>query len=159
MPVGRTETKGLSKNAKKFGFTLIELLVVVAVIGMLVSVIIISLTNARRKSRDTKRLTDMNEIKGGMDLYFLHGSGYPDPGLWVTGSTISCNNNFIFRVPEDLLAGYTYQYTTSGYSSSGCGSSVWSTYKIQFTMEGDTEIGPAGIYYLHPGGITSVAPF
>ncbi len=153
--------KFFNQSKTNSGFTLIELLVVVAIIGMLVSVAITSYTNARRKSRDSKRLSDMSQIKLGMDLYFSGGSGYPDMAEWVTNHDVYCNGNLVFKVPADLLSSSSYVYTTGGVSSAGCASTnpVWTTYKLQFTTEGDTDIGPAGIYYLHPGGITATAPF
>ncbi|TSC86143.1 MAG: secretory protein [Parcubacteria group bacterium Gr01-1014_8] len=47
---------------KNRGFTLIELLVVIAVIGLLSSVILASLNNARKKGRDTRRVEDLRQI-------------------------------------------------------------------------------------------------
>lgn len=44
------------------GFTLIELLVVIAIIGLLASVVLISVRSAREKSKQTKLVEDMQSI-------------------------------------------------------------------------------------------------
>ena len=52
------------------GFTLIELLVVIAVIGLLASVIMVSLNSARLKARDAKRLQTLTQIETALDIYY-----------------------------------------------------------------------------------------
>ncbi|MBD3282639.1 MAG: prepilin-type N-terminal cleavage/methylation domain-containing protein [Candidatus Portnoybacteria bacterium] len=47
---------------KKRGFSLIEILVVIAIIGIIASIVMVSLFNARDKARDTKRKTDISQI-------------------------------------------------------------------------------------------------
>lgn len=145
------------------GFTLIELLVVVAIIGMLVSIILVGLGTARQKSRDARRLSDSQQIKTGLDLYYNTSSGYPDTATWSslqsTSGTLACNGTNYFKVPNDPNPLITYTFTSGGNSMSSCGGTVWSTYKLQFQTEGTTSIGPAGIYYLSPTGISSTAPF
>lgn len=65
----------------KRGFTLIELLVVIAIIGLLSSVILASLNTARGKARDATRLSDMQEIKLALELYYdANGNAYPSTG-------------------------------------------------------------------------------
>lgn len=59
------------------GFTLIELLVVIAIIGLLSSVVMLSLSNARKKSRDVKRLADLKQIITALDLYYDKYGQYP----------------------------------------------------------------------------------
>jgi len=139
---------------------MIELLVVVAIIGMLVSVIMVSFDNSRRRSRDARRLSDMNQIKSGLDLYFLHGAGYPPTSSWVAGSLLVCNGVQMLRIPQDILSGFSYIYVEGGTTSpSPCGGNAHSNYYVQFATEGETHLGPPGTYYMHPGGISSTAPF
>lgn len=59
------------------GFTLIELLVVIAIIGLLASVVLLSLNSARAKSRDAKRLADAKLMASSMELYFNDSGTYP----------------------------------------------------------------------------------
>jgi prepilin-type N-terminal cleavage/methylation domain-containing protein len=59
------------------GFTLIELLVVIAIIGLLSSVVLASLSTARAKSRDARRIADMSQIKIALELYNDEKGYYP----------------------------------------------------------------------------------
>ena len=61
----------------KRGFTLIELLVVIAIIGILSAVVLASLTTARQKARDSKRIAEVGQIQKGLDLYYDINQTYP----------------------------------------------------------------------------------
>jgi prepilin-type N-terminal cleavage/methylation domain-containing protein len=127
---------------KKAGFTLIELLVVVAIIGLLSAIISLAVNSSRTKARDTRRITDMKQIKTGLDLYFSHGSGYPETSVWDAsqGATLSCDGTVVMSVPNDPLSPtYDYVYAASGSSFTGCSATVRSGYQIQFFIENQSD--------------------
>lgn len=65
------------------GFTLIELLVVIAIIGILSSVVLASLSAARMKARDAKRISDLGQIATALELYNDANGAYA-PGASTT---------------------------------------------------------------------------
>lgn len=67
--------KIISKDNK--GFTLIELLVVIAIIGILASVVLVSLNTARQKARDSRRIADMRTVQLALTLYYDAHNAYP----------------------------------------------------------------------------------
>ncbi len=121
---------------QKEGFTLIELLVVVAIVGLMMSILSVGYTTQRRKARDAKRLSDLKQIKSGMDIFFQDGSGYPDSAEWVAGTTLNCLANNILLIPHD--PGYPindYVYAANGASATGCTVTVRAGYDLTFYME------------------------
>ena len=113
----------LSKKEKgEFGFTLIELLVVIAIIGVLASVVLASLSGARRKSRDARRITDIKQIQLALELYFdgVGNSKYPAASTSCSATTANglealSSNGYIPQVPHDPLGTAStlcYRYAT-----------------------------------------------
>lgn len=120
---------------KRKGFTLIELLIVIAIIGLLATLAIISLTTAQRKARDTKRIADMKSIQTAVELYFSDKSAYPSSADWATLQTDL--SPYISQVPVDPqhadAVQYVYAYCTAG---GPCATS--DQYVVAATLEDDT---------------------
>ena len=99
----------------KKGFTLIELLVVVAIIGLLASVVVVSLGTSRVGARDVRRASDIAQFRTALSLYAFDTIGnYPATldGL-VTGGYISV-------IPKDP-SGVVYSYCKGTTRSYGLG--------------------------------------
>lgn len=115
---------------KARGFTLIELLVVIAIIGILSSVVLASLNSAREKSRDARRVSDINSLRVALELYFDSNGEYPDAlsGLSSGGQ--------IPVVPTDPNGGsYTYDNQTSAGAECLEASGACTTYHIAAVLE------------------------
>ncbi|NMB48707.1 type II secretion system protein [Candidatus Kuenenbacteria bacterium] len=65
----------MKKNQQ--GFTLIELLVVIAIFALMANITMVSLNKAKRESRDTKRLSDINQLRSALQLYSTDKLSYP----------------------------------------------------------------------------------
>ena len=153
------------RKINKKGFTLIELLVVIAIIGLLSTLAVVSLNNARQKARDARRVSDIKQIQTAFELYYNDCSGYPatadtTAGASIAGSDGNCSspNSITYMAiipsnpsPEDATAtgcggsGYTYTQTDSG-----------SSYTLQYCLgaainniTGDT------LHYATPAGIAN----
>ncbi len=136
------------------GFTLIELLVVIAIIGLLSTLAVIALNNARAKSRDARRVSDIKQIQSALELYYNDMNGYPYAASYASiednclqaneggfvGSTCTATGTvYMTRVPGNPEpGGTTYQYINTD-------STANRTYAIEYELENGAGGVPSGI--------------
>lgn len=78
----------MRKKINKKAFTLIEMLVVIAIIGVLASIVAISIGTANSKSRDARRKSDLDSVNKALNAYSVDNfNKYPicdSYSSWVT---------------------------------------------------------------------------
>lgn len=94
----------------KQGFTLIELLVVIALIAIMITVGTVSYQRSLRLARDSKRKTDLEQIRQALETYRGETGAYPV-------AISSLEPDYITVLPTaPKLDTYDYTGTTSTYS-------------------------------------------
>jgi prepilin-type N-terminal cleavage/methylation domain-containing protein len=97
------------------GFTLIELLVVIAIIGILASIILVSLNGARAKGRDAQRVSNLQSMEQAVALIDR------DPAPSFVGCTTAHANANTCTTPD--LAQFNDPSVSSPLCTTGTGSS------------------------------------
>ena len=169
------------KNKK--GFTLIELLVVIAIIGLLSTLAVVALNNARAKSRDAKRVADVKQIQTALELFYNDCNGYPVQAAaalmadGIDGGTAAgydnCDgdsgeptiNTYLATIPDAPLpldntascttanGSYYYQSTDSSGASCDGSSTTCPSYTIAYCLGAATGGLGAGAHVATPAGM------
>lgn len=63
-------------SGKSKSFTLIELLIVIAILGILTTVVMLSLSLARARARDAIRRSDMKQLVSAQEMYYVSDEQY-----------------------------------------------------------------------------------
>jgi len=105
---------------KSKGFTLIELLVVIAIIGILATIVLVSLNTARQKARDARRVSDLRQIALALEMYYDDNTSTGYPGTangtcddWAAMVTaLESAPGYMTKVPTNPGGGVeAYQYS------------------------------------------------
>ncbi len=114
--------KFFTKKKGQKGFTLIELLVVIAIIGILATIVLVSLNTARQKARDVRRVSDLRQVALALEMYYDDNGGYPadttaDDDDWAVLET-ELETDYMASVPSDPGSN-TYVYHPNGTTANG----------------------------------------
>lgn len=120
----------MGKINKKSGFTLFELLVTISIVAILTAVAVVSYGGLNKKTRDSRRMADMEKIRISLEAARQIGYTYP------TTLNALVTAGYLDRVPVDPKGtGWSYYFSGGG-----------STYTVCAQMEdvGSTNIGTCG---------------
>ena len=162
------------KKINQKGFTLIELLVVIAIIGLLSTLAVVALNNARAKARDAKRVADVKQIQTALELYYNECAGYPSTaGGAAILSTDDANSGtcagsitfgkYMATVPVPpapgdgsaaCVAANTYNYQSCNATGGTCNNTQIASYAIQYCL-GETTGSITGdtVHSANPAGM------
>ena len=90
---------------KHHGFTLIELLVVISIIGVLTTLILANLSDARGRARDSQKKSELTQLKTALRLYYNDHQQYPATADMPTSGTFSDPDGdavYMKKLPTDF---------------------------------------------------------
>lgn len=134
------------QNERGKGFTLIELLVVISIVGLLSSIVLVSLNSARLKAREASRQATINQIILAFKSYQATNGSYPaaynsvanggmeclsDPDQCGTWGNNGVNGNYYSVAVgsvNDLLRPYIKTFVNDPAASSRASSDLWCAY-------------------------------
>lgn len=142
----------------KKAFTLVELMIVIGIISALVAMQGFVYVNSQRNARDSRRQTDLENIRAALEQYRSANNSYPvslssnldcssTSGLIFNLScTTNCslkdaqNNIYMSPLPSDpKCRNYSYQYSTTPANctgKAGAGEVVCTDYTLGTYLEG-----------------------
>jgi type II secretion system protein G len=106
---------------KPRGFTIVELLIVIVVIAILASISIVAYNGIQQRARDSKRTSEISQIKKVLEFYKADTGSYP--AVCAGGDNSGCNMNdlssalvptYISAIPLDPKNPTTYYHYVKG---------------------------------------------
>ncbi|MBI5127649.1 type II secretion system protein GspG [Candidatus Roizmanbacteria bacterium] len=101
----------------KKSFTLIEIIVVITIIGILAALITANFFISLKRSRDSKRKSDLYNITTALELYYTDNGYYPLVTEYYSSDQLcspsSCSEKvYMKKIPTDPLTHESYYYET-----------------------------------------------
>lgn len=118
-------------NNRRSGFTLIELLISLAIIALMSGLAFAALNSARLTANDTRRVGDLKNVQGYLEIYYNRCGHYPGgavcfvtpPASWAELSWAELGTSLTgiideSRFPKDPISNttYFYSYWTDGFN-------------------------------------------
>lgn len=114
--------------SKKSGFTMIELLVAATILAVLSVVGVVSYTNINKRSRDSKRLSDLEQMRSALEMFRADQGYYPaiNTAAFATAANLNTGNSstglvstYMPAIPTDPKdgPGQIYQYRATNLSA------------------------------------------
>ncbi len=108
------------KKDKFKAFTLVELLVVISIIGLLATIVLVSLSGIGEKGNNAKRLSDLRGIHTALIASYYKDVPYHFPTA-AEGTAQLVTDNLLNTNPVDPDSGNNYTYTpVSRAGATGC---------------------------------------
>lgn len=121
-------------SSMKKAFTLMELLIAIAIIAILTAIGIVSYTSINKNARNTKRRSDVEQIRSALELYRSDFGYYPSANGGTIGDAAHLSgviDPYMPAVPTDPK-GQPYYYIATNFNAT---SSQYYGYCIAASME------------------------